>query len=85
MKEYRYKLNMLEPGTKMIKLIVGLIILSVIFYFTKLIVLCYLVSILAGITGFILWVLIMIEQHQDRVLNEQAIEESNLVICQEHN
>lgn len=75
MKEYRYKLNMLEPGTKMIKLIVGLIILSVIFYFTKLIVLCYLVSILAGITGFILWVLIMIEQHQDRVLNEQAIEE----------
>lgn len=66
---------MLEPGTKMIKLIVGLIILSVIFYFTKLIVLCYLVSILAGITGFILWVLIMIEQHQDRVLNEQAIEE----------
>lgn len=75
MKEYRYKLNMLKPGTKMIKLIVGLIILSVIFYFTKLIVLCYLVSILAGITGFILWVLIMIEQHQDRVLNEQAIEE----------
>lgn len=75
MKKYRYKLNMLEPGTKMIKLIIGMILLSVIFYFTKLMVLCYLFSILAGITGFILWVLIMIEQHQDRVLNEQAIEE----------
>lgn len=75
MKKYRYKLNMLEPGIKMIKLIVGFIILSVIFYFLKLIVLCYIFGGLGGITSFILWVLIMIEQHQDRVLNEQAIEE----------
>lgn len=75
MKKYKYKLNMLEPGIKMIKAIGILILLSVLFYFTNLLILCYLFGVLAGITGFILWFLIIIEQHQDRVLNEQAIEE----------
>lgn len=75
MKKYKYKLNMLEPGTKMMKAI-GLIgMLSVIFYFAKLIILCYIFGIVAGIIGLILLVLILIEQHQDQVLYEQAIEE----------
>ncbi|GEM_PF-5746987 len=45
MKKYKYKLNMLELGIKMIKAIGILIILSVIFYFSKLIIVCYLFGI----------------------------------------
>ena len=75
MKKYKYKLNMLEPGTKMIKAICIISMLSIIFYFAKLIILCYIFGIVAGVIGFILWVLILIEQHQDKVLYEQAIQE----------
>ena len=73
MKKYKYKLNMLEPGWKMIKAIGLLVITAFVFYMLKLILLSYIFSGLAVLLGTILWVLLIIESHQDKTLNEQAI------------
>ncbi|HHV29965.1 hypothetical protein [Acetivibrio mesophilus] len=75
MKKYRYKLNMLEPGLKMIKAIGIFVVLGITFYMTDIMQLCYIFSGLAVILGVILLLLLIIESHQDKVLNEQAIEE----------
>jgi hypothetical protein len=75
MKTYKYKLNMLEPGCKMVKAIGILGILAFLFHTMNLTLLCYLFSGLATVFAVILWVLLIIEGHQDKVLNEQAIEE----------
>ncbi|BCN32303.1 hypothetical protein [Anaeromicropila herbilytica] len=78
MKKYKHKLNMLEPGCKMIKAIGIFGVLAILFYLIKVSVLCYLFSGLALIIGIILCVLLMIEHHQDKVLNEQAINERKI-------
>jgi hypothetical protein len=75
MKKYKYKLNMLEPGSKMIKLIGIFGIIGFVFYIVQLILLCYLFCGLAVITGIILFILLIIESHQDKVLYEQYIKE----------
>lgn len=75
MKKYKYKLNMLEPGWKMIKAIAIFGILAFVFYLFKIVLLCYIFSILAALLGVLLLILLIIESHQDRVLNEQAIAE----------
>lgn len=75
MKRYKYKLNMLEPGLKMIKAICIFGSIGFIFYLCKLIILCYLFVVFAILIGFILWILLIVESHQDKVLNEQAIQE----------
>lgn len=75
MKKYKYKLNMLEPGTKMIKMIGVFLVLGLACYLLKISFLSSLFVILAVIIGILLWILILIEQHQDNVLNEQAIRE----------
>lgn len=75
MKKYKYKLNMLEPGWKMIKAIGIFVVLGVIFHMTKVLLLCYIFIGLAVLLGMVLWVLLIIESHQDKVLNEQAIQE----------
>lgn len=75
MKKYKYKLNMLDPGWKMIKVIGIFGVMGFVFYITKIHLLCYIFSGLAVLVGITLWILLMVESHQDKVLNEQAIKE----------
>lgn len=75
MKKYKYKLNMLEPGLKMIKAIGICVGIGIVFYIFKAMLLCYLFSGIAALISIILWILLVIESHQDKVLNEQAIQE----------
>lgn len=73
MKKYKYKLNMLEPGTKMIKAIGISIVLGIVFDLTGITLLNYIFYGLAALLGIVLLILLIIESHQDKVLNEQAI------------
>jgi hypothetical protein len=66
---------MLEPGLKMVKMIGLFGGLSLVFYCINVAFLSFLFGSLAVALGTILWILIMIEQHQDNVLNQQAINE----------
>lgn len=75
MKKYKYKLNMLEPGWKMIKAIGMFGILSFTLHILKIVILSYIFGGLAVLLGIALWILLMVESHQDKVLNEQAINE----------
>lgn len=78
MKKYKHKLNMLEPGLKMVKAIGCLAMLSLVCYFLKAVRMSYLFGALAVFLAIILWILIIIEQHQDNVMNRQAIEEGEV-------
>jgi hypothetical protein len=71
----KYKLNMLEPGCKMMKAIGIFGVISLMFYIIKLVVFCFIFGGLAILLGIILWILIIVESHQDKVLNEQAVKE----------
>ena len=73
MKKYKHKLNMLEPGLKMVKLIGLFGGFSLAFYCINSVLLSFLFGGLAIALGIILLILIMIEQ--DNVLNQQAINE----------
>jgi hypothetical protein len=75
MKKYKYKLNMLEPGWKMIKAIGLFGVLSFTLHIIKLALLSYVFGGLAALLGIALWILLIIESHQDKVLIEQAINE----------
>lgn len=66
---------MIEPGWKMIKAIGIFGVIGFVFYLIKVVLLCYLFSGLAALIGIILWILLIVESHQDKVLNEQAIQE----------
>lgn len=78
MKKYKHKLNMLEPGLKMVKAIGCLAMLSLVCYFLKAVRMSYLFGALAVFLAIILWILIIIEQHQDNVMNRQVIEEGEV-------
>lgn len=73
MKKYKYKLNMLEPGYMMIKIIFLLGIIGLVFYLLEVTLLYFICWSLAILFGIILMILLIIEGHQDKVLNEQAI------------
>lgn len=75
MKKYKHKLNMLEPGLKIVKMIGLFVVLSLVFYSIHAVLLSFICGCLAVALGIILWILIMIEQHQDNILNQQAINE----------
>jgi phage-related holin len=66
---------MLEPGLKMVKMIGLFGGFSLAFYCINSVLLSFLFGGLAIALGIILLILIMIEQHQDNVLNQQAINE----------
>lgn len=72
-KKYKYKLNMLEPGIKMIKALGILAVIGCILYLCNVILFAYLFFGLATLMVILLWLLLVIESHQDKVLNEQAI------------
>ena len=71
-KRYKYKLNMLYPGQIMLKIsliLFGLGLISCIFQIKKVCVIFFCGS---GIVLLVLFILVAIELHQDRVLYELA-------------
>lgn len=76
-KSYKHKLNMLEPGNKMLKLIAILLVFGIFMHFMHLNILRNILLIGAGIMLVTLLILVMVELHQDKVLNEQSIRLDN--------
>ena len=72
---YRHKLNMLEPGTEMLKWIGVLALVGQVLLFLRLNLVSYFIFSLAGLLVVALVVLLVVEAHQDRVLNELAVQE----------
>ena len=72
---YKHKLNMLEPGTVMLKWI-GILLLVVFFLrLFQLQLVSYIVLGFAGAIFLLLLLLLAIEAHQDKILNEIAAQE----------
>lgn len=75
-KKYKHKLNMLGPGSIMSKIITVLFAAAVVLYFTGNRLWAYITGGISVILLFILLVLLAVEQHQDRVLTKQQLEEN---------
>ena len=75
-KRFKHKLNMLEPGTKMLKCIGILILIGLLLYVFKFRIAAYCVWAVSGIILVILLILLAVETHQDNVMNEIGIEEN---------
>lgn len=75
-KRYKHKLNMLEPGMLMLKCIGVLVIIGLLFYVFQLKTVAFCIWAVSGIILAVLLVLLAIESHQDKVLNEIAIKEN---------
>ncbi|WP_104805292.1 hypothetical protein [Blautia marasmi] len=74
---YKYKLNMLEPGLIMMKIIGALFVFGIIFWVAKWHWLSIIFWFLSGIMFAVLLILVAIEAHQDNVLNDIAMRENN--------
>ena len=74
---YRHKLNMLEPGTEMIKWIGALVLIGLVLLLLQLNMVAYFVFGLAGLLVVALLVLLVVEAHQDKVLNKLALQEDS--------
>ena len=74
---YRHKLNMLNPGTEMIKWIGALVLIGLALLLLRLNLVAYFIFGLAGLLVVALVVLLVVESHQDRVLNELALQEDS--------
>lgn len=74
---YKYKLNMLEPGLIMMKIIGVLLVIGILFWVADWHWLSIITLFLAGAIFAVLLILVAIEAHQDRVLNEIAMRENN--------
>ena len=74
---YRHKLNMLNPGTEMIKWIGALVLIGLALLLLRLNLVAYFIFGLAGLLVVALVVLLVVEAHQDRVLNELALQEDS--------
>ncbi|SNU06801.1 hypothetical protein SAMN06297422_10838 [Lachnospiraceae bacterium] len=75
-KRFKHKLNMLEPGTKMLKCIGILILIGLLLYVFRFRVAAFCVWALSGIIFVVLLILLAVETHQDNVMNEIGIEEN---------
>ena len=75
-KRFKYKLNMLEPGTNMLKWIGILALAGFVLYLFRLKTAAFCLGLAAGVLFLILLVLLAVESHQDKVLNDIAIEEN---------
>ena len=71
-----YKLNMLEPGIVMMKWIAILALAGFILLFLYWKERAYILLCLSGMILAVLFVLLLIESHQDRVMNEIALMEN---------
>lgn len=74
---YKHKLNMLEPGLIMMKIIGALFVFSIAFWVAKWHWLSIILEALSGILFAALIILVAIEAHQDKVLNDIAMRENN--------
>jgi len=72
-KHYRHKLNMMYPGSLMLKLIAGLLILAGVLYLFGCKEAATISAAAAGVVILVMILLVMVELHEDCVLNEQAI------------
>ncbi|MCR5226328.1 MAG: hypothetical protein K6E27_03875 [Eubacterium sp.] len=75
-KRFKHKLNMLEPGTKMLKCIGILILIGLLLYGFKFRIAAFCLWAVSGIIFVILLILLAVETHQDNVMNEIGIEEN---------
>ena len=75
-KRFKHKLNMLEPGTRMLKWIGILVLTGILLYVINIRVAAYCVWAAAGIIFAVLVILLAAEAHQDNVMNEIAIKEN---------
>ena len=75
-KIFKHKLNMLEPGTKMLKCIGILILIGILLYVFRFRMAAFCVWAVSGIIFAALLILLAIEAHQDNVMNEIAIDEN---------
>ena len=75
-KRYKHKLNMLEPGIRMLKCVGILIFMGLVSYIFQYKTVAFCIWAAAGIVFAVLLVLLAIEAHQDNVLNEIAIKEN---------
>lgn len=72
---YKHKLNMLEPGTAMLKWIGVLLLIGFVLLLFGVKFISSILFALSGATFLLLLILLAIEAHQDRVLNEIAAHE----------
>ena len=72
----KHKLNMLEPGSKMLKWTGILVFVGFLLYVFKLRMAAFCVWAASGVILVVLFVLLAIESHQDKVMNEIAIKEN---------
>ncbi|WP_288886613.1 hypothetical protein [uncultured Eubacterium sp.] len=75
-KRYKHKLNMLEPGSIMLKWIGILILIGLVLYVFSFRMVAFGAWILSGIIFVVLLILLTIEGHQDKVMNEIGIREN---------
>ena len=75
-KRYKHKLNMLEPGTIMLKWIGILILIGLVLYVFRFRMVAFCAWILSGIIFVVLLILLTIEGHQDKVMNGIGIREN---------
>ena len=74
---YRHKLNMLNPGTEMIKWTGALVLVGLVLFLLRLNLVSYFIFGLAGLLVVALVILLVVEAHQDRVLNDLALQEDS--------
>ena len=75
-KRFKHKLNMLEPGTRMLKWIGIMILAGILLYVFQFRMAAFCVWAVAGIIFVVLLILLAIETHQDNVMNDIAIKEN---------
>ena len=74
---YKYKLNMLEPGLIMMKLIGVLFVAGILFWAIGWHWISLITWFLSGAVFAVLLILLAIEAHQDKVLNDIAMREND--------
>ena len=67
---------MLEPGVKMLAAFGIIAAIALVFYLIRLETASYIAAGIAGLILIVLTILLIIEAHQDKVLNEKAIKEN---------
>lgn len=72
-KNYKHKLNMLEPGSKILKLLGILLVGGLLTHIIQQYTVRNILLVIVGIMLATLLILVVVELHQDKVLNEQAM------------
>ncbi|MBO4889015.1 MAG: hypothetical protein J5589_12005 [Firmicutes bacterium] len=75
MKKYKHKLNMLEPGRIMLICIGVLAVIGLVLQLLGLKIIAWCVLGVAGALIIVLLILLAIEEHQDKVMNESYLKE----------